>query len=293
MKNKKILIIGGAGYIGSHLCSVLSGDNYVVSLDNYSNGYESNHVKNAVYIKGESKDIANLIDFKPDYIFHLGEYSRVEQSFEDIDLVWKYNITSIYPVLDFAKKSNSKLIYAGSSTKFNREIEKGKSCSPYSWAKATNTDFIVHFNKWYGLNYAITYFYNVYGGNEVREGKYATLIGIFKNQYDKGEALTVVKPGTQKRHFTHINDIISGLILVAKKGHGDGYGIGSDDYYSVIEVAEMFGKQIILSPRKKGNRLSSVLKTERIKLLGWEAKYKLEDHIKEYIGRTSSVCPQS
>lgn len=277
--NRKILIIGGAGYIGSHLCKALSAENYVVSLDNYSNGYQANHVENVIYIKGENKDIAHLVNFQPDIIFHFGEYSRVEQSFEDIELVWKYNIISIYPILDFAKKNNSKLVYSGSSTKFN----KNNNFSPYSWSKATNTNFIVNFSNWFGLDYAITYFYNVYGGNEIRQGKYATLIGIFKEQYDKGIPLTVVKPGTQKRHFTHINDIISGLILVAKSGYGDNYGIGSDDYYSVIEVAKMFNREIIFIPKRKGNRMSSILKTEKIKSLGWKAQHNLKDHIHDYI----------
>ena len=289
MKNKKILIIGGAGYIGSHLCNILSKNNYVFSLDNYSNGYISNHIKNVTYIKGDSINIASLVKFKPDIIFHLGEYSRVEQSFEDIELVWKYNIISIYPVLDFARKNNSKFIYAGSSTKFNGNKEKGRSLSPYSWSKATNTDFIVNFSNWYGLNYAITYFYNVYGGNELKNGKYATLIGIFKKQFENNKPLTIVKPGTQKRFFTHVNDIISGLVLVAKNGYGDNYGIGSNDYYSVIEVAKMFKKEYIFIPKRKGNRMYSTLKIEKIKLLGWKPKYKLHEHINEYINKQSNV----
>jgi UDP-glucose 4-epimerase len=283
MKNKLILIIGGAGYIGSHLCNALSKNNDVYSLDNYSNGYISNHIKDVTYINGDSRDIDKLINFRPDIIFHLGEYSRVEQSFNDIDLVWQNNILCIFPVVSFASKNKSKLIYAGSSTKFSEKEGLGRTLSPYAWSKAVNTEFIVNFSKWYNLDYAITYFYNVYGGREIKKGKYATLIGIFQYQYLNGLPLTIVKPGNQKRNFTHIEDIISGLLLVAEKGWGDNYGIGNDEMYSIIEVAKMFNHRYIFIPERKGNRIFSKINTSKTKSLGWNPKYKLNEYIREFV----------
>ena len=178
---KKILVTGGAGFVGSHLCERLSLDkkNDVYSLDNYFTGSEDNHVSDVKYIKGEVSDISELITFVPDMIFHLGEYSRVEQSFDDIDLVWRYNNDSIYPVLEFVRKVKCKIIYAGSSTKYGDSGE-GKSSSPYAWTKSKNTELVVNYGKWFDISYAITYFYNVYGPREIANGRYATLIALFK-----------------------------------------------------------------------------------------------------------------
>ena len=178
---KQILVTGGAGFVGSHLCEELAKNklNRVVSLDSYFSGSESNHVQNVEYIKGNTNDVEKLINFKPDQIFHLGEYSRVEQSFEDIELVWQMNSEPILKILNFAKKNNSKLIYSGSSTKYGDD-GLGRDMSPYAWIKAANSELVKNYSSWFGLEYAITYFYNVYGGREIKTGRYATLIGIYK-----------------------------------------------------------------------------------------------------------------
>ena len=180
----KILVIGGAGFVGSHLCESLVKieNNQVFSLDCYFTGSEKNHVENVTYIKGYSSEISEKITIIPDLVYHFGEYSRVEQSFNDIELVNKLNISSIYHVLNFCKKNSSKLIYSGSSTKFGDD-GLGKSQSPYAWTKSANTELAVNFGDWYGLSYAITYFYNVYGGREISKGKYSTLIAIFKDKF--------------------------------------------------------------------------------------------------------------
>jgi len=279
-----ILVIGGAGYIGSNLWSKLSQDskNIVISLDNYFTGTTLNHVEKVKYIKGNSKDIFNLIEVRPDIIFHLGEYSRVEQSFEDRKKVWEFNINSITEVIEFALKNNSKLIYSGSSTKYG---DNGKNIneSPYAFTKAKNTELIKNCGTWFGLKYAIVYFYNVYGKNEITEGKYATLIGIYKQKIANNEPLPVVKPGTQKRNFTHIDDIINGLIIVGEKGTGDLFGIGNDKSYSIIEVAEMFKGNIEYLPERKGNRMDARVESEKTKKLGWNCKHSLPDDIRKYI----------
>lgn len=282
MNLKKIaLVTGGAGFIGSHLCEALydSGNYEVFSLDNYFTGSEDNHIKGVSYIKGNSAEIDSLIDFKPDYIYHLGEYSRVEQSFEDIELVWRFNKDGIFAVLEFCRKTSAKLIYAGSSTKFG-DGGLGRSQSPYAWSKATNTELVKNYGDWFGVQYAITYFYNVYGPREISKGKYATLIALFKKKMKSSEPLTVVSPGTQRRNFTHIYDIIRGIILVGEKGEGDDYGIGSPDSFSILEIANMFkNAKIEMLPERPGNRMTAEVKTDKTISLGWSAKFSIKEYI--------------
>ena len=281
---KKILVTGGAGFIGSNLCEKLAEDpnNIVYSLDNYSTGSRDNHISNVSYIEGETANIAKLINFNPDIIYHLGEYSRVEQSFEDIEKVWRYNKNGIFAVLQFCRQAGSKLIYAGSSTKFG-DGGLGRSQSPYAWTKASNTELVENYGTWFNVSFAIVYFYNVYGKREIATGKYATLIALFKEKILKGEPLTVVSPGTQKRNFTHIEDIINGLVLVGEQGYGDEFGIGSSDAYTILEIAQMFGGEVIMLPERKGNRMTADVVTSKTEALGWKATKSINDYIREEI----------
>ena len=289
LKSKKILVTGGAGFVGSHLCErLLKLGNEVVSLDNYFTGSEKNYIDGVKYIKGDTKDIFKIVDFTPDIVYHLGEYSRVEQSFEDMRIVYEYNKIGTFEVLEFVRKTGAKLIYAGSSTKFG-DGGIARNTSPYAWTKASNTELVINYGNWYGINYAITYFYNVYGHREISTGKYATLIALFREKMKRGEPLTIVKPGTQKRNFTHIDDIVDGLILVGKNGYGDEFGIGSDEAYSIIEVAEMFldmpineaikKEKVVMLPERRGNRMNAEVITDKTKSLGWKPKRKLKDWI--------------
>lgn len=280
---KNILVTGGAGFIGSHLCEKLLEDSQtqVTSIDNYSTGSVNNHIDGVNYIKGETSNIENLINFRPDIVFHLGEYSRVEQSFEDIEYVWRSNKDGIFAVLQFCVKNKSKIVYAASSTKF-AEDGLGRSQSPYAWTKASNTELIENYGNWFGLKYAITYFYNVYGGREISIGKYATLIGLFVEQYKNNEPLTIVKPGTQLRNFTHVDDIINGLILVSEKGLGDNYGIGCAKSYSIFEIAQMFNSEIKMLPERKGNRMSGSVECDKTIKLGWSETRSITSYI-DYI----------
>lgn len=281
-KKKKILVTGGAGFVGSHLCERLSKNpNYeVYSLDNYFTGSELNHVPNVTYIKGATADISTLITFTPDMVYHLGEYSRVEQSFDDIEKVWKYNKDGIFAVLEFVRKAGCKILYAGSSTKFG-DGGLGRSASPYAWTKATNTELVMNYGAWYNVPYAITYFYNVYGPREIQTGKYATLIALFKERMKNGENLTIVSPGTQKRNFTHIDDIIDGLILVGENGYGDEFGIGSPEAYSIIEIAQMFGGAIDILPERKGNRMTADVISAKTEALGWKPTKSIQNYIEQ------------
>ena len=275
----KILITGGAGFIGSNLCDMLVKGKAVeiYSLDNYFTGSIHNHIEGVKYIKGSTLDIDKLINFSPDIVYHLGEYSRVEQSFDDINKVWNYNKEGTFAVLEFVRKTGAKLIYSGSSTKF-ADGGIGKDQSPYAWTKSSNTDLIVNYGKWFDINYAIVYFYNVYGNREISTGKYATLIAIFKQQYIQKKCLTVVSPGSQRR-----NDIINGLILVANKGFGDGYGIGCEKNYSVLEIAKMFNRDIKFLSERLGNRMAAGVDCDLTKKLGWKAEFDIKDYIEEFI----------
>ena len=280
MKGKRVLVIGGAGFIGSHLCERLKNDgNHVASIDNYFTGHERNHRPGIDYYPYSTDELLNspfVYEAKFDVVYHLGEYSRVEQSFDDIRLVHKYNTQGTFQVLEYIRDTGAKLIYAGSSTKFS---DNGADASPYAFTKAQNTQLVMNYSKWFNIDYAITYFYNVYGGREISEGKYATLIALFQEKIRKGQKLSVVSPGTQKRNFTYIDDIIDALILIGQHGQGDGYGIGCDKSYSILEVAKMFGGEIEMLPERPGNRMSGEVVTEKTKSLGWEAKHNLKDYI--------------
>ncbi len=279
---KRILVTGGAGFVGSHLCERLAQDenNDVYSLDNYFTGSTANHVDNVTYIKGSTKDIATLVTFNPDMVYHLGEYSRVEQSFEDIEKVWEFNKDGIFAVLEFVRKAGCKILYAGSSTKFG-DGGLGRSASPYAWTKATNTELVMNYGTWFNVPFAITYFYNVYGPREIQTGKYATLIALFKEKMKNGEPLTIVSPGTQKRNFTHIDDIIDGLVLVGEQGYGDEFGIGSGEAFTIKEIAEMFGGEIEMLPERKGNRMVADVISAKTQALGWQPKRNIKDYIEE------------
>lgn len=279
---KEILVTGGAGFVGSHLCDRLLKDGYkVTSLDNYSTGSENNHVAGVMYLSGDTVDIKRLATGSYDTIFHLGEYSRVEQSFDDISTVYYSNTVGTFEVLKFCLEMNAKLVYAGSSTKFG-DNGSTRCDSPYAWTKASNTELVTNFANWYGLKHAITYFYNVYGAREICQGKYATLIGLFKEKMINGLPLSVVSPGKQRRNFTHVNDIVSGLALVGKHGAGDGYGIGSAIDYSILDVAELFGGSIEMLPERRGNRMTAELVVDKTSDLGWVERESLVKYIVEF-----------
>ena len=279
---KKILVTGGAGFVGSNLCERLAQDsnNDVYSLDNYFTGSKDNHVFGVTYIEGLTEDIDTLITFAPDMVYHLGEYSRVEQSFDDIEKVWKFNKNGIFAVLEFVRKHGCKILYAGSSTKFG-DGGMGRSASPYAWTKASNTELVQNYGAWFNVPYAITYFYNVYGNREIQTGKYATLIALFKEKMKNQEPLTIVSPGTQKRNFTHIDDIVNGLILVGENGYGDEFGIGSPEAFTIEEIAQMYDGKIEMLPERKGNRMTADVISAKTEALGWKPTKSIKDYIEE------------
>lgn len=281
-----IVVTGGAGFIGSHLCERLVRDGHqVISLDNYFAGSRENHVPGVEYREGHTKDIEKHVPESPDRVFHLGEYSRVHASLDEPDVVWDMNIVGTFAVLEFCRKKNCKLIYAASSTKSETTRVasggEGRNMSPYTWAKATNVDLIVQYGIWYNLKYAIVYFYNVYGPRERSWGSYGTLIETCRQNFLEKRPHKVNAPGTQTRAFTHVYDTVEGIVLVGERGEGDGFAISSKDVHSIIEVAQMYGGDIEMQPQTKTSRSSINDDTSKIEALGWKQQHSLREYIEQ------------
>ena len=282
LSGKLIVVTGGAGLVGTRLCGrLLAAGNRVISLDNYFAGSRENHIAGVEYREGHTKDIAHHIPETPDLIFHLGEYARVEQSLLEPDLVRDLNTVGTAGVVEFWKAKKCKLVYAGSSTKFGDE-GRAREATPYASTKAANTELVKKTGDALGLSYGITYFYNVFGPGE-RAGIYGTVIEAFKQMYLHGEPLSVTAPGTQQRNFTHVDDIVDGLILVGERGQGDEYGLGNDRAYTIHEVAKLFGGDIVMLPPRAGNRMQSALDTSRSAALGWKPTRSLEQYIADFV----------
>jgi UDP-glucose 4-epimerase len=284
-----ILVTGGAGFVGSNLIKRLVEiypESNILSVDNYFTGKESNHVDGVKYENKSVKDfLESDYDFKPDIVFHFGEYSRIVTSFNDIEYLINTNLYSTAMLIDRCKQWGSKLIYSASSSKFGNE-GKDENLSPYAWVKAKMVELIKNYDKWYGLNYEIVYFYNVYGPGQIEEGDYATVIGIFERQYRNGEKITVVSPGTQERDFTHIDDIVEGTILSSQKNLNHEWYLRKGEPKTIIEIAELFGEWVMVDERKGERQSADVIKSDTEQLLNWKPKNKVEDYInnvkKEY-----------
>jgi UDP-glucose 4-epimerase len=284
---KPVVVTGGAGFVGSHLCERLVRDGYrVISLDNYFAGSKENHVAGVEYREGHTKDIESFISESPSMIYHLGEYSRVAPSLEEPEVVFDLNMTGTFAVLEFWRKRKCKLVYAGSSTKHVGAREdgvEGRDLAPYTWMKAANTELVVNYGRWYEIPYAIVYFYNVYGPRERTAAEYGTVIETWRQAIQSGNPLPVRSPGTQERAFTHVLDTVDGIVLVGEKGEGDNFGIGTDEVFSLLHVAEMFGGKIEMLPPTKTTRASAEVDSTKTRALGWEPKRHLPDYVRDSI----------
>ena len=290
-QKKNILITGGAGFIGSNLVKTIIENKLakkIIVLDNYSSGSKKNHVlnKKVTYIKGNTKDILKIkkiSNSKLELIFHLAEFSRIVQSFKYFEDCWESNMQGTKKVIELALIKKAKFVYSASSSKFGPK--KNQFLSPYAWTKAKNVELIKCYKEWYGLNYVIAYFYNVFGPNQIKNHHMSAVIGIFENQYLKGTPLTVVSPGNQKRDFTHVYDIVDGFIKAGFTKNNREYQLASGTLYSILQVAKMFKSKIKMIPVRPGERFSSQrddLKTSH-KELNFKPKYNLKEYISHFI----------
>ena len=288
--NKKILITGGAGFVGTNLIKLLlKKTNYtIISLDNYSSGSKKNHIKNkrVRYIKGQTVDIEKIIR-KPkelNSIFHFGEFARIYQSFLKMNECIQSNNVGSNAVFNFCLKNKIKLIYSATSASLGNS-GKDKNLSPYAFSKAKNLELLENLKKWFNFKYEVIYFYNVYGPKQISRGQMATVIGIFEDYYKKNKPLPVVKPGTQTRRFTHIDDTVYICYLAWKKKLCRHYSISSKNSHSLIEVAKMFNSKVKFLPKRPGERYASALINKNLsnKMYKHYGDINLKDYINEFI----------
>jgi UDP-glucose 4-epimerase len=291
MIKKYIVITGGAGFIGSNMIKyLLKKTNFkIISLDNYSTGYKKNHIKNIriKYIKSDTKNIfKTLKNYKNKIhsVFHFGEFARIYQSFLHTKQCLDSNTVGSNEVFNFCLINKIKLIYSATSASIGNH-GKDKNLSPYAFTKAKNLELLNNFKKWFNFKFEVIYFYNVYGPNQISSGDMATVLGIFEEQFKKKRPLTVVKPGTQTRRFTHVNDTIKTCYLAWKNNKCRHYSISSKKSYSIIKVANMFNSRIKFLSERAGERYSSSLTKINIsnKVHQLFGKIELEDYIKQLI----------
>ena len=290
MKNI-IIVTGGAGFVGSNLIKyfVKKTRFKIISIDNYSSGFKSNHIKNKkiIYLNCNTKNISKTLKplkNKINSIFHFGEFSRIFQSFKKFDKCFDSNSVGSKAVFKFCLENKIKLIYSATSASLGKS-GNDKNLSPYAFTKAKNLELLENLNKWFNLKYEIIYFYNVYGKNHIRTGDMATVIGIFEKQFEDKKPLTVVRPGSQTRRFTHIDDTILTCYEAWKKNRCQHYSISNKKAYSIIQVAKMFNTKIrFLSPRR-GERFASALTSMNLnnKVNKRFGKISLKDYVSSFI----------
>ena len=294
MRKKDVIVVtGGAGFVGSNLIDffVRKTKYNIISIDNYSSGFKKNHIinKRVKYLKGNTKDIHTLIK-KPERIqslFHFGEFARIYQSFLDMDVCIDSNSIGSNSVFNFCLKNKIRLIYSATSASLGNK-GNDKNLSPYAFTKSKNLELLENLKKWFNFKFEVIYFYNVYGPKQIETGDMATVIGIFENCYKNNKPLTVVKPGTQTRRFTHIQDTINTCYEAWKKNKCLHYSISHRQYYSILNVARMFGREIRYLPKRPGERYASALTSlsNKNKIHRRYGRIYLKEYINSFIKST-------
>ena len=287
MKKNLIVVTGGAGFIGSNLIELLlkKSKNNIISYDNYSTGKKKNHIKNSriKYINAHTKNISQILrkeSKKIKTVFHFGEFSRIYQSFNKMSECIDSNSIGSFEVFKFCLDYKIKLIYSATSATFGNRGDD-KNLSPYAFSKSKNLELLENLKKWFKFKFEIIYFYNVYGPKQICIGDMATVIGIFENAYKKNKPLPVVRPGSQSRRFTHVNDTIKVCYSAWKKDKCKHYSISNKKSFKILEVAKLFGSKIKFYPPRKGERYASALTNMNLtnKVIKKFGKINLKDYI--------------
>jgi len=290
MKNH-IIVTGGAGFVGSNLIQLLlkKTNKKIISLDNYSSGNKKNHLNNnrVKYIEGETINISkrlNNIKKKIHTIFHFGEFARIYQSFKKFDECFKSNSIGTNAVFKFCLDNNIKLVYSATSASLGNKGDD-KNLSPYAFTKSKNLELLENLRKWFNLKFEVIYFYNVYGPRQIKIGDMATVVGIFENQYINKKPLTIVKPGTQTRRFTHIDDTVKTCIEAWKRNKCAHYSISHKKSYSIKDLAKMFKSKIIYLKPRSGERYASALTkmSNNQRIINKYGKIDLKDYVTSFI----------
>jgi UDP-glucose 4-epimerase len=290
MKNL-IIVTGGSGFVGSNLIkSLLKKTNKkIISLDNYSSGNKKNHFKDSrvKYLKADTIDISkHLKNVKKQIhsIFHFGEFARIYQSFKKFDECFKSNSIGSNAVFKFCLENNIKLVYSATSASLGNK-GNDKNLSPYAFTKSKNLELLENLKKWFNFKFEVIYFYNVYGPGQIKVGDMATVVGIFENQYRSNKPLTIVKPGTQTRRFTHIDDTINTCIEAWKKNKCLHYSISHKKSYSIKELAELFKTKIVYLKPRLGERYASALTkiSNNQTIINKYGKIDLKDYVTSFI----------
>lgn len=275
----RILVTGGCGFIGSNLVEELIDLNHeVVVLDNLSTGFDFNlHPKAKFY----QCDVRKPKKIKPcQVIFHLAALARIQPSFKNPEETISVNCQGTVKILELAKQWQSRVIYAGSSSFYS-----DPHINPYAHSKWIGEEHCRMYNKTYGLSVAIARFFNVYGPNHLREGDYATVIGIFEKQKMQNIPLTITGNGEQRRDFTHVDDIVSGLIAMSQNNwNADLFNLGRGQNHSINELALMFEHPYSYIPGRKGEAVDTLADLSETKeKLNWEPKKDLQDYVTDFL----------
>ena len=277
-----ILVTGGAGFVGTNLIKCLLKEGHkVTSIDNYHTGLKSNHQNGAQYI---DFDIRNIDNYSPwgnfDVVYHLAAIARIQPSFKEPYDYFTTNANATFKIAKYCADNNIPLVFAGSSSHWS-----GKFKNPYTFSKDVSEEIIQLFQLHYGLKASITRFYNVYGPHHLKEGGYCTVIGKWEKAYEEGKPLIIYGSGEKRRDFTHIDDIVNALLLIAEKqSWGNMFELGRGKNYSINNIANMYQTNIVYEDDKPGEAQTTLCTDTLAKeILGWEAKINIEDYIKDYL----------